>query len=90
MTAPIVIAHIAGVPLEELLPLAYGGGAVWLAARVLGSNRAVVVRRRLRRLRPQRVDRARDLSTGVAPAQSVLDGKTMGKRTSHSSGLERS
>jgi hypothetical protein len=64
MTASIVIAHIAGIPLEELVPLAYGGGAVWLAARVLGSDRAVMVRRRLRRLRPQRVDRDRDLSTG--------------------------
>ena len=29
----VVLAHIAGVPVEELLPLAYGGGAMWAALR---------------------------------------------------------
>jgi hypothetical protein len=55
-----VTAHIAGVPVEELVLLAYGGGAVWLAARVLSSNRAVVMRRAFRRLRPHRAGRDRD------------------------------
>ena len=27
-------AHIAGVPVEELLPLVYGGGATFAATRV--------------------------------------------------------
>jgi len=34
-----VIAHIAGVPVEELLPLLYGGGAMWAAARALTAKR---------------------------------------------------
>jgi hypothetical protein len=25
-----VLAHISGVPVEELVPVAYGAGAVWL------------------------------------------------------------
>jgi hypothetical protein len=29
----IVIAHISGLPVEELLPLLYGGGATWAALR---------------------------------------------------------
>lgn len=39
----VVIAHIAGVPVEELLPLAYGSGAVLAAARAW-----VSIRRRAR------------------------------------------
>ena len=39
-----MIAHIGGVPVEELLPLAYGGSAMWMAARVMAW-------RRFRRLR---------------------------------------
>ena len=35
----VVIAHIAGVPLEELLPLAYGSGALLAAARAWVSAR---------------------------------------------------
>jgi len=27
-------AHVAGIPVEELVPLAYGAGAAWLALRV--------------------------------------------------------
>ena len=50
MAAAIVTAHIVGVPVEELLPLAYGGSAVWLAARFRRSDRAMKVRRTLRRL----------------------------------------
>ena len=34
-----MIAHISGVPVEELLPLAYGGGAMWAAARVMARRR---------------------------------------------------
>jgi hypothetical protein len=30
-----VFAHVAGVPVEELVPFAYGAGGVWLALRVL-------------------------------------------------------
>jgi hypothetical protein len=30
-----MFAHVAGIPVEELLPLAYGAGAAWGAARVL-------------------------------------------------------
>ncbi len=29
----MILAHIAGVPVEELLPLAYGSGGAWLAIR---------------------------------------------------------
>ena len=38
-----MIAHIAGVPVEELLPLAWGGGAMLAAARAW-----VSIRRRAR------------------------------------------
>jgi hypothetical protein len=34
-----VIAHIGPVPVEELLPLAYGGGAMWAAVRVMAWHR---------------------------------------------------
>jgi hypothetical protein len=30
---PLVIAHISGLPVEELLPLVYGGGVTWAAVR---------------------------------------------------------
>jgi hypothetical protein len=36
----VVIAHISGVPVEKLLPLASGGGAIWAAARAWTSMRA--------------------------------------------------
>ena len=45
----VVIAHIAGLPVEEMLPLAYGGGAAWLAARVLNSSRTGRAKRTSRR-----------------------------------------
>jgi hypothetical protein len=52
MPPAMVIAHIAGVPVEEvMLPLVYGGAAAWLAARTMSSNRAVKVRRSIARLR---------------------------------------
>lgn len=36
----VVLAHISGIPVEEvLLPLVYGGGAVWAAVRVAASRR---------------------------------------------------
>jgi hypothetical protein len=35
----VVIAHISGVPVEELIPLAYGSGAMLVAARVWASMR---------------------------------------------------
>ena len=38
-----MIAHISGVPVEELIPLAYGGGAMLAAARAW-----VAIRRRSR------------------------------------------
>ncbi len=36
------IAHISGIPVEELLPLTYGAGAILAAARafILGRRRA--------------------------------------------------
>ena len=34
-----MIAHISGLPVEELLPLAYGGGAMLAAARAWVSLR---------------------------------------------------
>jgi hypothetical protein len=43
-------AHIAGVPVEELmLPVVYGAGALWGAARAFTSEPAKRVRARLRR-----------------------------------------
>ena len=33
-----MIAHVSGVPVEELLPLAYSGGALWLTARAYMSR----------------------------------------------------
>jgi hypothetical protein len=43
------IAHIAGVPVEELLlPIVYGAGAVWGAARAFTSEPAKRARARLR------------------------------------------
>lgn len=43
------IAHVSGVPVEELLPLAYGAGAIWIAVRAYASVRVRSLRRRLRR-----------------------------------------
>ena len=34
-----MIAHISGVPVEELLPLAYGAGTMWAAARAYAQRR---------------------------------------------------
>ena len=31
-----VFAHVAGVPVEELAPFAYGVSALWVGLRVLG------------------------------------------------------
>jgi hypothetical protein len=39
-----MIAHIGPVPLEELLPLAYGATALWAVARLKASE----MRRRIR------------------------------------------
>jgi hypothetical protein len=36
----VVIAHIAGVPVEELLPLAYGSGAMLAAVRAWVARRS--------------------------------------------------
>jgi len=33
-----VIAHIAGVPAEELLPLLYGTAGLWAAARAYAQS----------------------------------------------------
>jgi hypothetical protein len=41
-----VIAHVAGVPVEELLPLAYGLGAAWVALRLMAWRIARRARRR--------------------------------------------
>lgn len=30
----LVFAHVAGVPVEELAPFAYGFGAAWIALRL--------------------------------------------------------
>jgi hypothetical protein len=40
----VVIAHISGVPVEALLALASGGGAIWAAARAWTSMRAPTAR----------------------------------------------
>lgn len=42
---PELIAHIYGVPVEELFIAAAGGGAIWLATRVFIANLAARVRR---------------------------------------------
>ena len=34
-----MIAHVSGLPVEELLPLVYGGGAMLAAARAWASVR---------------------------------------------------
>jgi hypothetical protein len=40
-----LIAHIHGIPVEELFTAAAGGGAIWIAARVYISNLAAKARR---------------------------------------------
>ena len=40
----MIVAHIGPVPVEELLPLAYGATALWAAARVFAGE----MRRRIR------------------------------------------
>jgi hypothetical protein len=42
---PELVAHIQGIPVEELLSAAAGGGAIWLAARIYLSNLAAKARR---------------------------------------------
>ena len=52
MPPAMVMAHMAGIPVEEvMIPLVYGGAAAWLAARTMSSSRVVKVRRGIRRLR---------------------------------------
>ncbi|MGZ5333027.1 MAG: hypothetical protein ACXWD7_03885 [Solirubrobacterales bacterium] len=43
----MILAHIAGFPLEELLPLAPGAGAFWLALRASVHGRGTSPRREL-------------------------------------------
>jgi len=38
----MTLAHVAGVPLEELLLLAPAAGPIWLALRVQGDRRGAV------------------------------------------------
>jgi hypothetical protein len=42
---PVPIAHVYGVPVEELITAAAGGGAVWIAARIYISNLAARAKR---------------------------------------------
>ena len=42
---PELIAHVHGIPVEELFTAAAGGGAVWMAARIYLSNLAAKARR---------------------------------------------
>ena len=42
---PFPIAHLYGVPVEELFAAAAGGGAIWVAARIYVSNLAAKARR---------------------------------------------
>ncbi len=37
---PIPLAHVYGVPVEELFTVAAGGGAIWIAARIYVSSLA--------------------------------------------------
>jgi hypothetical protein len=39
-----MIAHVFGVPVEELVPLVYGATAVWVAVRVRTTRLAARVR----------------------------------------------
>jgi hypothetical protein len=49
-------AHIAGVPVEELmLPIVYGAGALWGAARAFTSEPAKRLRARLHRNSTERI-----------------------------------
>jgi hypothetical protein len=42
---PELIAHIQGVPVEELFTAAAGGGAIWVGTRIYISNLAARARR---------------------------------------------
>jgi hypothetical protein len=42
---PELIAHVHGIPVEELFAAAAGGGAIWIAARIYVSNLAAKARR---------------------------------------------
>jgi hypothetical protein len=44
-----VLAHIAGLPAEELIPLVYGPAGVWVAGRMLLTRMSVRRRARLER-----------------------------------------
>lgn len=44
-----MIAHVGGLPVEELLPLAYGAGAAWAAVRAWMSLWRARARRRRNR-----------------------------------------
>ena len=49
-----MIAHVAGVPVEELAPLALAGGALWTAGLVSMRARVVRLRQARRAARPSR------------------------------------
>jgi hypothetical protein len=42
---PELIAHVHGIPVEELFTAAAGGGAIWVAARIYISNLAARAKR---------------------------------------------
>jgi hypothetical protein len=42
---PFPIAHLYGVPVEELLTAVAGGGAIWIATRIYISNLAARAKR---------------------------------------------
>ena len=44
-----VLAHIAGLPAEELIPLIYGPAGVWVAGRILVTRLSVRRRAHLHR-----------------------------------------
>jgi hypothetical protein len=42
---PFPVAHLYGVPVEELFTAAAGGGAIWIAARIYVSSLAAKAKR---------------------------------------------
>jgi hypothetical protein len=46
MTLHPILAHIAGLPVEELVPLAYGATAAWVVVRMRASRFAARARGR--------------------------------------------
>lgn len=76
-------AHVAGIPLEELLVLLYGGGATWFAVRALLSRLAARARRAGRGSRAAHAHRAGHVHHAIPAARLSPPASGARERSAH-------